>query len=160
MNNLVYTCSLFLLALPPSLHDKLLGKENTFSHYASDKHLRSLLTQQANQDGQVIATVVGGDAYSLFTWDWYERMLELSSDAGNCHCFVIAIDEIDVILAIRQGVPVFYSTFTFDAQIRWTNVIEARQHVLYREGHAKFQTTAKIVQMGFAVLISEIDVFW
>ena len=137
-----------------------MGKETTFSYFSNDKHLRSLLTQQANQNAQVIATIVGVDAYSLFTWDWYERMLELSNDTGNCHCFVIAIDEIDVILALRQGVPVYYSTFPFDTQLRWINVIEARQHVLYREGHAKFQTTAKIVQMGYAVFISEMDVFW
>ncbi|CAF1934082.1 unnamed protein product [Rotaria magnacalcarata] len=131
-----------------------------FNYLSSDNHLRSLLTQQANQQRQVLATIVGGDSYSLFTWDWYERMLELSNDVGNCHCFVIAIDEIDVILAIKQGVPVYYSTFSFDDQIHWTNVIEAKQHLLYREGHAKFQTTAKIVKMGYSVLISETDVFW
>lgn len=131
-----------------------------FSHFSSDDHLRSLLGHQANENSQVLVTIAGGEAYSLFVWDWYERMLELSSDRRNCHCFVIAIDELDVILAVRQGVPVYYSTFTFKDQLRWTNVIEARQHVIYREGHAKFQTTAKILQMGYAVLLSEIDVFW
>jgi hypothetical protein len=131
-----------------------------FNHFSSDNHLRSLLAQQTNQHGQVLATTIGGDAYSLFAWDWYERMLELSTDPGNCHCFVIAVDEIDLILAVRQAIPVYYSTFSFKDQLLWTNIIEARQHLLYREGHAKFQTTAKILQMGYAVLMSEMDVFW
>jgi hypothetical protein len=134
--------------------------ENVFVQYSSDKHLRSLLRKQANSHGQVIATIIGGDSYSLFAWDWYERMLEISNDTNNCHCFVIAMDEIAVVLAIQQGVPVYYSTFSFEQQMQWINNIEARQHSLYRVGHAKFDSTAKIVRMGYSVVLSEMDVFW
>ena len=70
------------------------------------------------------------------------------------------MDEVAVVLAIKQGVAVYYSTFTFEQQIQWINSIEARQHSLYRVGHAKFSTVAKIVQMGYSVLLSEMDVFW
>jgi hypothetical protein len=87
-------------------------------------------------------------------------MFEISNDTNNCHCFVIAMDEIAVILATQQGVPVFYSTFTFEQQMQWINNIEARQHSLYRVGHAKFDTTARIVRLGYSVVLSEMDVFW
>ncbi|CAF1251002.1 unnamed protein product [Rotaria sp. Silwood1] len=135
-------------------------KENPFVKYSSDEYLRSLLRNQSNSLGQVIVTIIGGDSYSLFAWDWYERMLEISNDTNNCHCFVIAMDEIAVILALKQGVPVYYSTFSFDHQSTWINTIEARQHSLYRVGHAKFDTPAKIVRMGHSVMLSEMDVFW
>jgi hypothetical protein len=108
----------------------------------------------------VIITIIGGDSYSLFTWDWYERMHEISNNTNKCHCFIVAMDEIAVVLAIKQGVPVYYSTFTFEQHIQWINSIEARQHSLYRVGHAKFNTAAKIVQMGYSVVLSEMDVFW
>ena len=131
-----------------------------FVRYASDAHLRSLLRQQGNSFKQVIVTIIGGDSYSLFAWDWHERMLEISNDTKNCHCFVIAMDEISVVLAIQQGVPVFYSTFSFDQQMQWINTIEVRQHSLYRVGHAKFGATARIIQLGYSVMLSEMDVFW
>jgi hypothetical protein len=134
--------------------------KNMFVIYASDKHLRSLLRKQSNSQGQVIATIIGGDSYSLFGWDWYERMLELSNDTNNCHCFVIAMDEIAVILAVQQGVPVYYSTFTFEQQMQWININEVRQHSLYRVGHAKFDSTARIVRMGYSIMFTEMDVFW
>ena len=131
-----------------------------FIKYSSDEHLRSLLHEQSNPLDQVIITVIGGDSYSLYAWDWYQRMLDLSNDTKNCHCFVVAMDEIAVILAVQHGVPVYYSTFTYEQQMQWINTIETRQHSLYRVGHAKFTTSAKIVQMGYSVLLSEMDVFW
>ena len=134
--------------------------ENSFHQYATDDHLLSILRKQSNSDRQVIATIIGGDSYSLFAWDWHARMFEISNDTNNCHCFVIAMDEIAVILATQQGVPVFYSTFTFEQQMQWINNIEARQHSLYRVGHAKFDTTARIVRLGYSVVLSEMDVFW
>ena len=133
---------------------------NIFAQYSTDAHLQSLLRKQATADKQVIATITGGDSYSLFAWDWYERMLEISNDTDNCHCFLIAMDEIAVVLAIQQGVPVFYSTFTFEQQMQWINNIEARQHSLYRVGHAKFDSTARIIRLGYSVMLSEMDVFW
>lgn len=133
---------------------------NVFAQHSTDAHLHSLLQTQANADKQVIATIIGGDSYSLFAWDWYERMLEISNDTNKCHCFVIAMDEIAVVMAIQQGVPVFYSTFTFEQQMKWINNIEARQHSLYRVGHAKFDTTARIIRFGYSVMLSEMDVFW
>ena len=133
---------------------------DVFYEYSTDEHLRSLLKKQATTLGQVIATIIGGDSYSIFAWDWYERMLEISNDTNNCHCFVIAMDEIAVVLAKQQGIPVFYSTFTFEQQMQWINNIEARQHSLYRVGHAKFDTTARIVRSGYSVVLSEMDVFW
>ena len=135
-------------------------ERNSFAHYASDEHLLSLLQQYSNKDKQVIITIIGGDSYSLFTWDWYERMHEISNITDKCHCFIVAMDEIAVILAVKQNVPVYYSTFTFNQQLQWINVIEARQHSLYRVGHGKFNTAAKIVQMGYSVFLSEMDVFW
>ncbi|CAF1477378.1 unnamed protein product [Adineta steineri] len=138
---------------------KTIGK-NTFDKYSSDEHLLSLLTQYSNTFKQVVITIIGGDSYSLFAWDWYERMRETSNNTNKCHCFVVAMDEIAVILAIKQGVPVYYSTFTFEQQINWINSIEAKQHSLYRVGHAKFDTTARIVRMGYSVILSEMDVFW
>jgi hypothetical protein len=87
-------------------------------------------------------------------------MLDLSNGTNKCHCFVVAMDEIAVVLAVQQGVPVYYSTFTFQQQMQWINSIEARQHSLYRVGHAKFYTSAKIVQMGYSVFLSEMDVIW
>ena len=143
-----------------SLEVKFIQNENMFVKYSSDEHLRSLLHEQSNPLGQVIVTVIGGDSYSLYAWDWHQRMLDLSNDTKNCHCFVIAMDEIAVILAVQQGVPVYYSTFTYDQQMHWINTIETRQHSLYRVGHAKFTTPAKIIQMGYSVLLSEMDVFW
>ncbi|CAF0719598.1 unnamed protein product [Adineta steineri] len=137
-----------------------ISNPNSFSRYASDNHLRSLLRQQANSRNQVIATIVGGDSYSLFIWDWYERMFEVSNNTNSCHCFVIAMDEIAVILAVKQGIPVYYSTFPFNHQLKWINTIEVRQHSLYRVGHAKFDTSARIVQMGYSIMLSELDVFW
>lgn len=134
--------------------------KDRFAYYASDEHLLSLLRRQANSQGEVIATIIGGDSYSLFAWDWYERMFEISNDTNNCHCFVIAMDEIGVILATQQNVPVYFSTFPFDIQMNWINNIEARQHSLYRVGHAKFDTTARIVRFGYSVVLSEMDVFW
>jgi len=134
--------------------------ENRFAEYSSDEHLLSLLRRQATAQGEVIATIIGGDSYSLFAWDWYERMFEISNDTNNCHCFVIAMDEIGVVLATQQKVPVYFSTFSFDMQMNWINNIEARQHSLYRVGHAKFDTTARIVRMGYSVVLSEMDVFW
>ncbi|CAF1184334.1 unnamed protein product, partial [Adineta steineri] len=110
---------------------------NAFDKYSSDEHLLSLLTQYSNTFKQVIITIIGGDSYSLFAWDWYERMYEISNITNKCHCFVVAMDEIAVILAVKQGVPVYYSTFTFEQQMNWINSIEARQHSLYRVGHAK-----------------------
>jgi hypothetical protein len=136
-----------------------IGK-HSFVKYSSDEHLLSLLRQQSNKLKQVIITIIGGDGYSLFTWDWYERMLELSDNKKNCHCFIVAMDEIAVVLAVKQNVPVYYSTFTFDQQLKWINAIEVRQHSLYRVGHAKFDTSAKIVRMGYSVVLSEMDVFW
>ncbi|CAF3789498.1 unnamed protein product [Adineta steineri] len=133
---------------------------NAFDKYSSDEHLLSLLTQYSNTFKQVIITIIGGDSYSLFAWDWYERMYEISNITNKCHCFVVAMDEIAAILAVKQGVPVYYSTFTFEQQMNWINSIEARQHSLYRVGHAKFDTTAKIIQMGYSVILSEMDVFW
>ena len=133
---------------------------NVFAQHSTDAHLHSLLEKQGNSEKQVIATIIGGDSYSLFAWDWYERMLEISNDTNNCHCFVIAMDEIAVVMAIQQGVPVFYSTFTFEQQMKWINNIEARQHSLYRVGHAKFDTTARIIRFGYSVMLSEMDVFW
>ena len=134
--------------------------KNPFSEYSSDAHLLSILRQQSNSQNQVIATIIGGDSYSIFAWDWYARMFEISNDTTNCHCFVIAMDEIAVVLATQQGIPVFYSTFTFDQQMQWINNIEVRQHSLYRVGHAKFDSTARIVRLGYSVLLSEMDVFW
>jgi hypothetical protein len=87
-------------------------------------------------------------------------MHELSNQTNKCYCFIIAMDEIAVVLAIKQKVPVYYSTFTFEQQIKWINSIEARQHSLYRVGHAKFNSAAKIVQLGYSVLLAEMDVFW
>ncbi len=140
--------------------EKLSKSENIFAQYSSDEHLRSLLRKQANSLGQVIVTITGGDSYSIFAWDWYERMLEVSNDTKNCHCFIIAMDEIAVVLAIQQNVPVFYSTFSFEQQMQWINTIEARQHSLYRVGHAKFDSAARIVRLGYSVMLSEMDVFW
>ncbi|CAF3114885.1 unnamed protein product [Rotaria sp. Silwood2] len=140
--------------------EKSTKSENPFVKYSSDEHLRSLLRKQSNSLGQVIVTIIGGDSYSLFAWDWYERMLEISNDTNNCHCFFIAMDEVAVILAVKQDAPVYYSTFSFDDQMQWINTIEARQHSLYRVGHAKFNTPAKIVRMGYSVMLSEMDVFW
>jgi hypothetical protein len=145
---------------PTKSEEQPTKSENTFFHYSSDAHLLSLLEEQSNSYGQVIATIIGGDSYSLFAWDWHERMFEISNNTNNCHCFIIAMDEISVILAIQQGVPVYYSTFSFDQQMQWINNIEVRQHSLYRVGHAKFDTAAKIVRMGYSVLLSEMDVFW
>jgi hypothetical protein len=122
--------------------------------------LRTLLHRQATNEKQIIVTIIGGDSYSLFAWDWHERMLEISASKNNCHCFVVAMDEIAVVLAVQQGVPVYYSTFTFDQQMQWINAIEARQHSLYRVGYAKFAVTANIVHMGYSVMFSEMDVFW
>lgn len=87
-------------------------------------------------------------------------MNELTNTTNQCHCFIIAMDEIAVIQAIKQSVPVYYSTFTFEQQMKWINTIEAKQHSLYRVGHAKFDSTAKIVQMGYSVFLTEMDVFW
>ena len=140
------------------LSDKI--KTSPFAQYASDEHLHSLLRKQANAQKQVIITIIGGDSYSLFAWDWYERMHEISNRTKKCHCFIVAMDETAVVLAIKQNIPVYYSTFTFEQQIKWINVIEARQHSLYRVGHAKFNTAAKIVQLGYSVFLSEMDVFW
>ena len=136
------------------------GGEVSFEKYASDEHLLSLLRQQSNARKQVIVTIIGGDSYSLFAWDWHERMHEISNETSRCHCFVIAMDEIAVVLATKQGVPVFYSTLTFDQQLTWTNAIEARQHSLYRVGHAKFNTAGRIARLGYSVMLSEMDVFW
>ncbi|CAF1192425.1 unnamed protein product [Adineta steineri] len=133
---------------------------NSFYRYASDNHLRSLLRQQANSRHQVIATIVGGDSYSLFIWDWNERMLEVSNNTNNCHCFIIAMDEIAVILGVKRGMPVYYSTFPFNQQLKWINTIEVRQHSFYRVGHAKFDTSTRIVRMGYSIMLSELDVFW
>lgn len=108
----------------------------------------------------MVVTIIGGDSYSLFAWDWYERMLEVSNDTDNCHCLAIAMDDIAVVLAVQQGLPVYYSTFTFEQQMQWMNSIEARQHSLYRVGHAKFNSVAKIIQLGYSVMLSEMDVFW
>jgi hypothetical protein len=140
--------------------EKSTANKNSFFQYSSDEHLLSLLRKQANEHGQVIATIIGGDSYSLFAWDWYERIFEISNQRNNCHCFVIAMDEIAVILAVQQDIPVYYSTFQFDDQMKWINTIETRQHSLYRVGHAKFDTTARIVRMGYSVILSELDVFW
>lgn len=133
---------------------------NLISKYSSDEYLLALLRQQANPANQVIVTIIGGDSYSLFTWDWYERMFEISPNSSNCYCFVVAMDEIALILATKEGIPVFYSTFTFAQQTKWINSIEARQHSLYRVGHAKFSIAAKVAQLGYSVLLSEMDVFW
>lgn len=129
-------------------------------YYASDAHLRSLLRKQANPLKQVVVTIIGGDSYSLFAWDWHERMLEVSNTTGNCNCFVIAMDDIALVFAIQQKVPVYYMTFTFEQQMKWINVIESRQHSLYRVGYAKFGITAKIIGMGYSVMLTEMDVFW
>lgn len=133
---------------------------DAFARYASDAHLLSLLRRQATSLKQVIVTIIGGDSYSLFAWDWHERMLEIANETKNCHCFVIAMDEISVVLAVQQGVPVFYSTFSFDQQMLWKNSIEVRQHSLYRVGFAKFGATTRIIQLGYSVMLSEMDVFW
>ncbi|CAF0960871.1 unnamed protein product [Adineta ricciae] len=137
-------------------------KENKYSfyQYATEQHLRSLLRKQANSRGQVIITIIGGDSYSLFAWDWYERMLEVSNDTNNCHCFVVAMDEIAVIFAVQRDIPVYFSTFSLKHQMKWKNTIETRQHSLYRVGHAKFDTSARIVRLGYSVILSELDVFW
>ena len=108
----------------------------------------------------MIITIIGGDSYSLFAWDWYERMHEISNQTNQCHCFIVAMDEIAVVVAVKRNIPVYYSTFTFEQQIALINVIEARQHSLYRVGHAKFNTAARVVQMGYSVLLTEMDVFW
>lgn len=134
--------------------------ENMFVKYSSTEHLQSLLRKQSNSLGQVIVTIIGGDSYSLFAWDWYERMLEISNETDNCHCFVVAMDEIAVIAAVKRSIPVYYSTFSFDHQMQWINNIEARQHSLYRVGHAKFDTSAKVVRLGYSIMLSEMDVFW
>jgi predicted nucleic acid binding AN1-type Zn finger protein len=150
-----------LVIAPKTVNEgKLPTSGDLFAQYSSDEHLRSILRKQANSLGQVIVTIIGGDSYSIFAWDWYERMLEISNDTDNCHCFVIAMDEIAVIIATQQGIPVFYSTFSFEQQMQWINTIEARQHSLYRVGHAKFDSTARIVRLGFSVMLSEMDVFW
>jgi hypothetical protein len=135
-------------------------EKNSFTEYSSDAHLRSLLQKQSNSLNQVIVTIIGGDGYSLFAWDWYERMREISNDTNNCHCFIVAMDEIAVVLATKQGVPVYYATFTFEQQMQWINIIEARQHSLYRVGHAKFHIAYKVIQMGYSIFLSEMDVFW
>ncbi|CAF0848603.1 unnamed protein product [Adineta ricciae] len=135
-------------------------RNNTLEKYSSDEHLRSLLEQYSNSLKQVIITIIGGDSYSLFAWDWYERMHEISNQTKSCHCFIVAMDEIAVIIALKENIPVYYSTFTLDQQLQWTNTLEARQHSLYRVGHAKFNTAAKIVQFGYSVVLSEMDVFW
>ncbi|CAF4518689.1 unnamed protein product, partial [Rotaria magnacalcarata] len=57
------------------------------------------------------------------------------------------MDEIAVILSLKRNIPVYYSTFSFDEQMQWINTIEARQHSLYRVGHAKFDTSARIVRL-------------
>jgi hypothetical protein len=145
------------------LIDRLLpikNERNLFAHYSTDEHLLSLLQQYSNTDKQVIITIIGGDSYSLFAWDWYERMHEVSNITNKCHCFIVAMDEIAIVLATKQNIPVYYSTFTFEEQINWINTIEARQHSLYRVGHAKFNTAAKIVQLGYSVFLTEMDVFW
>ncbi|UJR29150.1 hypothetical protein I4U23_010364 [Adineta vaga] len=142
------------------IEEQSTSNKQAFHRYATDKHLLSLLRKQANSRGQVIITIIGGDSYSLFGWDWYERMFEVSNDTNNCHCFVVAMDEIAVILALQQGIPVYYSTFSFEKQMKWINTIEARQHSLYRVGHAKFDTSARIVKLGYSVVLSELDVFW
>jgi len=158
--------NLFMLSLVKTkeptrvIEEPPIKTENNFFQYSTDAHLLSLLRKQSNSLGQVIATIIGGDSYSIFAWDWYARMLEISNDTNNCHCFVIAMDEIAVILATQQGVPVFYSTFSFDQQMQWINNIEVRQHSLYRVGHAKFDSTARIVRLGYSVVLSEMDVFW
>lgn len=70
------------------------------------------------------------------------------------------MDEIAAVLAVKQGIPVYYMTFSFEEQTQWTNIIEARQHSLFRVGHAKFSAAAKIAQLGYSVVMSEMDVFW
>jgi len=135
-------------------------QSNLFARYSSDEHLRSLLEQHSNSLKQIIVTIIGGDSYSLFAWDWYERMHEVSNTSNKCHCFIVAMDEISVVLSIKQKIPVFYSTFTFEQQSQWTNILEARQHSLYRVGHAKFSTAARIARLGYSVFLSEMDVFW
>ena len=119
-----------------------------------------MLKQQSNDLKQVIVTIIGGDGYSLFAWDWYERMIEISNHSDRCNCFIVAMDEIAVVMAVKRNIPVFYSAYTFEEQIQWINSIEARQHSLYRVGHAKFRAAAKISQLGYSVLLSEMDVFW
>jgi hypothetical protein len=155
--------NLFFFIDPPVIgrqQPSINTKTNRFVQYSSDEHLLSLLQQHSNIYKQVIITIIGGDSYSLFAWDWYERMNEISNTTNECHCFIVAMDEIAVVLAIKQNVSVYYSTFTFEQQTEWINIIEARQHSLYRVGHAKFYTAAKIIQMGYSVFLTEMDVFW
>ena len=133
---------------------------NPFNQYSSVEHLRSLLHNYSNVHNQIIITIIGGSNYSLFAWDWYERMHEISNQTNQCHCFIVAIDEIAVVVAVKRNIPVYYSTFTFEQQIALINVIEGRQHSLYHVGYAKFNTVAKIVRMGYSVFLSEMDVFW
>lgn len=139
---------------------KKTSSSDMFAYYASDEHLLELLKEQSNPKKQVIVTIIGGDSYSLFAWDWYERMREISNSSTQCTCFVVAMDEIAVVVAVKRKIPVFYSTYAFEDQLQWINSIEARQHSLYRVGHAKFNTAARIAQLGYSVLLSEMDVFW
>ena len=75
---------LFILLIVPKLlaEEKLSTSVNIFAQYSTDEHLRSLLHKQANSLCQVIVTIIGGDSYSIFVWDWYERMLEISARLG------------------------------------------------------------------------------
>jgi hypothetical protein len=138
----------------------VIHENNLFAQYSSDEHLLGVLRQQADSLKQVIVTIIGGDSYSLFAWDWYERMSQISNSSTNCHCFIVAMDEIAAVLAVKQGIPVYYMTFSFEEQTQWTNIIEARQHSLFRVGHAKFSAAAKIARLGYSVVMSEMDVFW
>ena len=87
-------------------------------------------------------------------------MYEVSNQTNKCHCFIVAMDEIAVVLAVKQNIPVYYSTFTVEQQMNWINNVETRQHALYRVGHAKFNTAARIVRLGYSVFLTELDVFW
>ena len=135
-------------------------EKHLFAKYSTDEHLLAVLRQQSNSLKQVIATIIGGDSYSLFAWDWHERMLQISNNSNNCQCLVVAMDEIAVVFAVKQNIPVYHMTLTFEEQSQWMNVIEARQHSLFRVGHAKFSAAAKIARLGYSVVMSEMDVFW
>ena len=145
---------------PPPPAAAINHEKNLFAQYSSNEHLLAVLRQQADSLKQVIVTIIGGDSYSLFAWDWYERMSQISNSSTNCHCFIVAMDEIAAVLAVKQSIPVYYMTFSFEEQTQWINIIEARQHSLFRVGHAKFSAAAKIAQLGYSVVMSEMDVFW
>ncbi|KAJ7519219.1 hypothetical protein O6H91_20G029100 [Diphasiastrum complanatum] len=122
------------------------------SHLASPFSLESLLSRVANSDKVVVLAVVGNSYRDmLMSWVCRLKWLKLSN------LILSAVDDDIYEFAILQGLPVFKSGPSMNLSF---NDCHFGTECFQTVTKVKSRTVLQILQLGYHVLLSDVDVYW